>query len=77
MMAYLDEGLHDAQKLGIHPAAIQEWSMAKFGKPLAELTWREAADAVMHVNRLILDKKRLIEAREKWEQCDDAKLGGS
>lgn len=77
MMALLDEGLHDAQSLGIHAASIQEWSLAKFGKPLSELRGREAADAVMHVNRLIYDKKALIEAREK---CDapsgDARLGG-
>ncbi len=78
MMALLDEGLHDAQKLGIHAASVQEWSLAKFGKPLSDLRGHEAADAVMHVNRLILDKRALIEARGKREPlCGDARLGGS
>ncbi len=78
MMAMLDEGLHDAQKLGIHAASVQEWSLAKFGKPLSDLHGREAAGAVMHVNRLIFDKKALMEAREERETPDgDARLGGS
>lgn len=62
IMPMLEDALSDAQKLGIHAGSIQEWSLAKFGKPLSELAMKDAATAVMHVNKLIAQRRKLLEA---------------
>lgn len=61
IMPLLEEAMTDAQKLGIHAGSIQEWSLAKFGTSLSELSTKDAATAVMHVNKLIAQKRSLIE----------------
>ncbi len=66
IMPMLEEAMTDAQKLGIHAGSIQEWACAKYGKQLGELSAREAAGAIAHVNKLILQKRKLMEARSDW-----------
>lgn len=67
IMPMLEEALVDAQSLGIHAGSIQEWACAKFGKRLGELSAREAVCAISHVNKLILQKRKLMEARDGWD----------
>lgn len=67
IMPMLEEAMTDAQKLGIHAGSIQEWACAKYGKQLSELSARETAGAIAHVNKLILQKRKLMEARSDWD----------
>ena len=67
IMPMLEEAMSDAQKLGIHAGSIQEWACAKYGKPLSELSARETAGDIAHVNKLILQKRQLMEARSDWD----------
>ena len=48
-------------------ASIHEWACATYGKPLSELSARETAGAIAHVNKLILQKRKLMEARSDWD----------
>ena len=68
IMPLLEEALGDAQEMGIHPGSIQEWCLAKFGVPLSELCTKDAAFAVMHVNKLIIQKRQLMEAQRGWDE---------
>lgn len=62
IMPMLEEAMTDAQAMGIHASCIQEWALAKYGKQLSELSPKETASAVMHVNKLIIQKRELMEA---------------